>query len=473
MHRRTAPLLLATLAILAVACTAVAQMGDAESTSHASGGAGWVGPACIGVFVVAYLAVMTEELHNLRKSKPAILGAGVIWILIGIRESGDPEAREHMHDALLHELTGFSSLFLFLLVSMTFVNAMNDREVFKSIRAWIQRRNMTYRQLFFATGAFAFVLSAVVDNLISALLMGAVLTTVAPSNKKFVGLACVNVVVAANAGGAPSPFGDITTLLVWQAGQLSIFQFIPLLAPSIVSYLIPAFIMGLFVPKGSPPSATVDVKLKPGAKRVCFLFLFSINLAVFCEHLLDLPPFLGMMTGMSVLMITTHLTGLETRLNPHDTIDVYREVGRSEWDTLLFFFGIIFAIGGLGYVGYLEFASERLYGDLGPNAANIIAGALSAVVDNIPVMFAILQMNPEMTVFEWQLITFCVGVGGSMLSIGSAAGVGLMGIARGQYTFAGHLKWAPIIAVGYAAGIATHFALHALFSDSVAAPVAP
>lgn len=434
---------------------------------------GWIGPASIAIFVLAYVAVMTEEVHHLRKSKPAILAAGVIWMLIGVRDAGSVETSGLMHEALMHELSGFSSLFLFLLVSMTFVNAMNDRNVFASIRVWLLRRQMTYRQLFHATGAFAFVLSAFVDNLISALLMGAVITTVANSNRRFACLACVNVVVAANAGGAFSPFGDITTLLVWQSGQLGIFQFLPLLAPSIVTYLVPALIMGIFAPSESPPPSEEQVQLKPGAKRVCLLFIFSIVLAVFCEHVLGLPPYLGMMTGMSVLMITTHLTGLETRLDDDNTIDVYREVGRAEWDTLLFFFGIIFAIGGLGHLGYLDTVSGHLYGAMNTSAANIVVGALSAVVDNIPVMFAILQMDPAMSVFEWQLITFCVGVGGSLLSIGSAAGVGMMGIARGQYSFAGHLKWSPIILLGYAAGIGAHFALHALFSDWLGPPVAP
>jgi Na+/H+ antiporter NhaD/arsenite permease-like protein len=472
MRLRRALPILALPVSLVWAGVAVGQS-SASEVALGSNGFAWIGPVCVGVFALAYVAVMTEELHNLRKSKPAILAAGIIWMLIGARDAGSVETSGPMHEALLHELSGFSSLFLFLLVSMTFVNAMNDRNVFATIRVWLLRRQMTYRQLFHATGAFAFVLSAFVDNLISALLMGAVITTVANSKRRFACLACVNVVVAANAGGAFSPFGDITTLLVWQSGQLGIFQFLPLLAPSIVTYLVPAVIMGFFAPTESPSASEEDVQLKPGAKRVCILFVFSIVLAVFCEHLLGLPPFLGMMTGMSVLMMTTHLTGLETRLESGDTIDVYREVGRAEWDTLLFFFGIIFAIGGLGHLGYLDTVSAHLYGAMGTSAANIVVGAMSAVVDNIPVMFAILQMDPSMSVFEWQLITFCVGVGGSLLSVGSAAGVGMMGIARGHYSFAGHLKWSPVILLGYGAGIATHFALHALFSDWLGPPIAP
>jgi Na+/H+ antiporter NhaD/arsenite permease-like protein len=137
-------------------------------------------------------------------------------------------------------------------------------------------------------------------------------------------------------------------------------------------------------------------------------------------------------------------------------LDSFAQVQRVEWDTLLFFFGIIFAVGGLGVLGYLALASEVLYVGLGPMAANIIIGALSAVIDNIPLMFAVLTMDPAMSHGHWLLITLTCGVGGSILSIGSAAGVALMGQARGVYTFMAHLRWAWAVGLGYAAAILTH-----------------
>jgi Na+/H+ antiporter NhaD/arsenite permease-like protein len=136
-------------------------------------------------------------------------------------------------------------------------------------------------------------------------------------------------------------------------------------------------------------------------------------------------------------------------------------VQRVEWDTLLFFFGIIFAVGGLGVLGYLGLASQYLYTDLGPTSANIIIGALSAIVDNIPLMFAVLTMDPQMSEGQWLLITLTCGVGGSLLSIGSAAGVALMGQAREIYTFSSHLKWTWAIALGYVASIAAHLLINA------------
>jgi Na+/H+ antiporter NhaD/arsenite permease-like protein len=144
-------------------------------------------------------------------------------------------------------------------------------------------------------------------------------------------------------------------------------------------------------------------------------------------------------------------------------LDSFAQIAKVEWDTLLFFFGIIFAVAGLGVLGYLALASQVLYFDLGPTMANVAIGILSAIVDNIPLMFAVLTMNPDMSLGQWLLITLTAGVGGSLLSIGSAAGVALMGQARGIYTFGSHLRWTGAIVLGYAASIVAHLYLNARY----------
>jgi len=173
------------------------------------------------------------------------------------------------------------------------------------------------------------------------------------------------------------------------------------------------------------------------------------------------------MTGLGYLQIygyylrRTHNPELHSTPQGHagevTAFDSFREIARSEWDTLLFFFGVIMCVGGLGFIGYLEQLSQYAYMELGATIANILVGIASAIVDNIPVMVAVLQMNPEMDVSQWLLVTLTAGVGGSLLSIGSAAGVALMGQARGQYTFFSHLKWTPAIALGFALSIWVHF----------------
>lgn len=141
--------------------------------------------------------------------------------------------------------------------------------------------------------------------------------------------------------------------------------------------------------------------------------------------------------------------------------DIFSRLARAEWDTLLFFYGVVLCVGGLGFIGYLTAVSQVMYVDLGATTANVLVGILSAIVDNIPVMFAVLSMDPEMPLGQWLLVTLTAGVGGSMLSIGSAAGVALMGQARGKYTFFTHLKWTPAIALGYAASILSHLWINA------------
>jgi Na+/H+ antiporter NhaD/arsenite permease-like protein len=193
------------------------------------------------------------------------------------------------------------------------------------------------------------------------------------------------------------------------------------------------------------------------------LFLLTITTAVCFKNFLHLPPALGMMLGMGYLQLWAYylqFTG-KRKQNEDMILDSFRQIERVEWDTLLFFFGIIFAVGGLGVLGYLTLMSEVLYTGLGATYANVIIGALSAVVDNIPLMFAVLTMDPGMSDGQWLLITLTCGTGGSLLSIGSAAGVALMGQARGLYTFGSHLKWAWAVALGYLASIAAHMALNA------------
>ncbi|MCA8955693.1 MAG: sodium:proton antiporter NhaD, partial [Planctomycetes bacterium] len=179
-----------------------------------------------------------------------------------------------------------------------------------------------------------------------------------------------------------------------------------------------------------------------------------------------LPPFLGMMTGLGYLMLYGYSRRLMARrVENAEPVDVFRNIAEVEWDTLLFFFGVIMCVGGLSELGFLGKASHAMYGQLGPTVANIGVGLVSAVLDNVPVMFAVIGMNPDMgsgpiAIHQWLLATLTAGVGGSLLSVGSAAGVALMGSSRGTYTFMEHLRWTPAIAVGFASSIVAHWWLN-------------
>lgn len=414
---------------------------------------------CVLIFIISYAFVMTEEFTHLRKSKPVILAAGIIWAHVAYLASSNGVPAEQVHKAFEHDLKEYAELFLFLLVAMTYINAMAERNVFEALRSWLVSRRFGYRKLFWITGIITFFLSSVADNLTSALLVGAVVMAVGANSPAFVALGFINLVSAANAGGAFSPFGDITTLMVWQAGKAEFFDFFHLFIPSIVNFTVPAALMHFAIPDDAPLETDEElVEMKPGALVICGLFVLTIATAVCFKQFLHLPPFMGMMVGLSFLMLYGYR--LKLLYSGEGKFDVFHSVRDAEWDTLLFFFGVVFAVGGLGYIGYLELASVAMYDGLGATTANILIGILSAVVDNIPVMFAVLSMNPDMDLYQWLLVTLTAGVGGTMLSVGSAAGVALMGTSRGMYTFFSHLKWSWAIALGYAASIFTHYLIN-------------
>jgi Na+/H+ antiporter NhaD/arsenite permease-like protein len=437
-----------------------------------------VGYLAIIIFFLAYALAMVEEITDLRKSKPMVLAASLIWVLVAImyvrRDLGDVAEQ-----AFRASLEGYAELFLFLLVSMTYLNAMEDRGVFENLRVRLLSKGFSYRQLFWITGCLSFVLSSVCNNLTTALLMGAVIMAMGQGNRRFITLACVNVVVATNAGGSFSPFGDITTLLIWQKGVVPFVDFYSLLIPSIVNFALPAAIMHFFIPKEKPAPAVEVQPLRRGAIPVIVLFLLTIITAISFENLLSLPPAAGMLAGLTYLKFFSYYLQktrvfhgnrddfkdtdemeLPYNLDESHAFDVFHNVSRLEWDTMLFFYGVMVSVGGLSFIGYLDYASQFLYTDLDPTIANVLVGIVSAFIDNGTIMYAVLTMAPDISQGQWLLVTLTAGVGGSLLAIGSAAGVGLLGQAKGVYTFMSHLKWMPVIALGYAGSIVVHFLIN-------------
>jgi len=453
--------ILAVIFILTMPGLAFAMGGEErlDLTSHT------VGYVSLLIFVLAYLFVMAEEFTHLRKSKPVIIAAGIIWAMIAYVYV-DHGMTTQAEEAVRHNFLEYAELMLFLLVAMTYINAMDERRVFDALRSWLIRKGFGFRKLFWLTGTLAFFISPVADNLTTALLMCAVVLAVGGDNSRFVGLSCINIVVGANAGGAFSPFGDITTLMVWQHKMVEFYQFFDLFIPSLVNFVVPAAIMHFAVPNEKPDANDEVIVMRRGARRIIILFLLTIITAVSFHNFLNMPPVIGMLTGLGYLQFfgfylkKTHgrrqIHYNESRTGDVVPFDVFNKIARAEWDTLLFFYGVVLCVGGLGFIGYLAVTSQVMYEQWGATYANVTVGLLSAIVDNIPVMFAVLTMEPNMPHGQWLLVTLTAGVGGSLLSIGSAAGVALMGQARGKYTFFSHLKWTPAVALGYFASIWSH-----------------
>lgn len=431
-----------------------------------------VGYLALGLFIVAYALVILEEQLHLQKSKPVLLAAGIIWAMIAYVYAAHG-LNETTEEALRHNFLEYAELFFFLLVAMTYISAMIERDVFQALHFWLVSKGFSYRQMFWLTGILAFFISPIADNLTTALIMCTVVMTIGANRPEFVAIACVNIVVAANAGGAFSPFGDITTLMVWQKGIVEFEDFFKLFVPSLINFAVPAAIMHFFIPVGMPTLPDEECTgIKHGGLVIVGLFLLTIVTAVLFHQTLHLPSAFGMLTGLGYLKFFGYYLRMKHRreFSSFDSIpgsegqgsgfNVFSQIAKAEWDTLFFFYGVIMCVGGLGFIGYLSIASEFIYGELGATFANVVVGVMSAVVDNIPVMFAVLSMNPDMPEVQWLLVTLTAGVGGSLLSIGSAAGVALMGQARGSYTFFSHLKWTPVIALGYAASIGAHLLIN-------------
>ncbi len=257
--------LLTALCLFAFPSLAFAAAGPLDLTTSLAG------IASVTIFILAYALVMSEEIIHMRKSKPVLVAAGLIWAMVAwvYVQAGMPHEAE---SAFKETLLEYTELLLFLLVAMTYINAMEERRVFDALRAWLVRKGFSYRSLFWITGCLAFGISSIANNMTTAMLMCAVVLKVAEGDNKFISLCCVNVVVASNAGGAFSPFGDITTLMVWQAGQVPFEGFFALLVPAIVNFMVPAVIMNFFHRQSSARCAhrkRVVEAGAPGASSYC------------------------------------------------------------------------------------------------------------------------------------------------------------------------------------------------------------
>ncbi len=419
---------------------------------------GWI---CLGIFIASLALVVLEERLHLRKSKPVILAACAIWTLICIVQGGDPEAKAAISSRLHHMLAEYCDLLLFLMVAMVYVGAMKALGVFNILRAKLMSASLGYHGLYWALGACAFCISPFADNLTTAMVMGSVVMAVANGDRRFAVPGFIHVVVAANAGGVPSPFGDVTSLMVWQRGKLAIDEFLPLIPPAVIAWLVPALLMSFFLPKSSP---LVDAEPAPVSKNgivVVILFGITIIFSVIMKHRYGLPPSLGMMTGFGLFAIhsyfATRSAVRQSELEEAKRADIFTMVEKSEFDTLLFFFGVIFAIGGLSHLGWLAMLNTQVVENWGCASLCILAGLLSCIVDNIPMMYAVLEMNPDMSLWHWQLVTLTTGIGGSILAVGSAAGVALMGVAKGEYTFMAHLRYSWAVLIGFFAAVGVHW----------------
>lgn len=414
----------------------------------------WVGFASLVIFVVAYYFVATEEKYHIDKAKPALFAGTFMFIIIAVYYMLNELDMNLVNTQAKHLILEIAEIFFFLFVAMTYIETLIHMNVFEKLKYNLVSKGYTYRKLFWLTGFLAFFISPVADNLTTALILSTVLITIEREKASFLVPGAINIVVAANAGGAWSPFGDITTLMTWTSGKGQFADFLFLFPASIGGYLITAYLLSRFVPETQPNfDATTEKapELMQGANRVVALGVITILSAVLSHQLLHLPAMWGMMFGLALLKMYQY----RLKIKYNSKLNIFESMSKIENNTLLFFFGILAAVGALYFVGWLSLAAV-VYDPsvLGPTWSNIGVGFLSAIVDNVPVMSAILKANPDMGVDQWMLVTMTAGVGGSLISFGSAAGVGVMGKLPGIYTFSSHMKYSWTILIGYVASVA-------------------
>jgi len=381
----------------------------------------FVGYFAIAITVIAYAVAMTEDLHQLSKAKPMVLGSAIIWFAIFIYYAYTYGTAKNVAPVFQSNLTAYAELFLFITVSMTFLNSMTERGIFDALRIVLENRRYSYRQLFWITGVLAFLLSLVISSLTVGLLMGYIILQIGKGQPKFVGLAGLNAVVAANAGGTISPLGGISTFFVWQQNMLHFTEFFALTIPCVVNFVVPAAIMHFSVTNecpvfsnANPVSCIQTHVLKRGSKRVILIFILTVSITVLSNVFLDMPSISGMMLGLAMLQflayyltksekISHFITNRETQkyIDSQKGFDVFKCIAGVDWDTLLFFYGAMMIVGALSFLGYLDAMASYLFMEISPTLANIVIGLTSSSIDNGTLMFAVLNMRPPFPIGQW------------------------------------------------------------------------
>ncbi len=410
----------------------------------------WIWYLSLIIFVLGYFFISLEDKYKVNKAKIALFIGTLMFILIWVYFKINWLDNNLVYQYIEHLLVEIAEIVFFLFVAMTFIEAMINRNVFEFVKYKLIQKNYSYQKLYWILGFLAFFLSPIIDNLTTALILSTVLFVVWNWKKEFVLPSAINIVVAANAGWVWSPFGDITTLMAWTYGKAGFFDFFKLFPAAFIWWLVTAYLLSLFIPKDRPTVNTSlsKVELKKWARGIIIIFILTLALAVSLEQFLHIPPMWWMMFWLSVLKLYSYYLKISQSCN----LDIFEEIRKVEYDTLLFFFGILSAVWALHFLWYLMYIT-KLYDFFGIFISNILVWIISAIIDNVPVMAAILKSDLTMDTTQRLLLTLTIWIWWSFISFGSAAWVAVMWRLKGIYTFVSHLKYLWTIVVGFMVSI--------------------
>ncbi|EKD24151.1 MAG: Citrate transporter, partial [uncultured bacterium] len=386
-----------------------------------------------GLFIIGYIAIVLEHKLHINKSGTAIALGALSWLFVSWAEKGNAEVGL----ALSHETQEIFGIVVFLLAAMTIVEVLVHYHFFDWVERKIMHKKLAPVQLFWLLGVMTFVFSAFLDNLTATLVMLQIGRKVYKHKDNFL-IFAANTVIAANAGGVASPIGDVTTIMLWLAHKFTALQVITIgILPSIVTWIIPQFLLGKKIHMHKEIEAAtetpqaVDTPIHEPYWPIVVVAGLAFTLPV-AVNLMGLPPFLGLLAGVGALWVFIDILAKKDEVGHHKNSQVVKVIQNVDISTLKFFIGILLAVGALSHVGLLKELNTMIFGE-SPSivrliGGNTILGFASSVLDNVPLVAAAIKMfSDDIIPAIWVLLALTAGTGGSMLVVGSAAGVAAMG----------------------------------------------
>ncbi|MDK2777255.1 MAG: sodium:proton antiporter NhaD [Pseudomonadota bacterium] len=396
----------------------------------------------IGLALLGLLAVVLEEVIHVNKAQVVLFLGALSWVLL-FAFSADEHTHELVQEGLQENIGEIASLWLFLLAAMTFVAYLNKKGLIESLIYRFLPQQISERKLLILTALFAFIFSSLADNITATLISVALILSLNLPAAKTLRFATV-AVFAVNSGGVAMITGDVTTLMIFLAGKVSIINLLLLSIPALGAVLLLAIMLSWSL-RDHAVINHKDNDLAPVDLAVAVVFILTILSTIAGNVLFDIPPVLSFLTGLSVMFLLARVYGEDTENHP-----ILNYIRQIEFDTLLFFLGILLLVGSLKEIHALD-SFVALYQHMPAWAANYLMGLLSSLIDNVPLTAALLKADVSMSLQEWMALTYAVGVGGSLLIIGSAAGIVAMSKID-ELTFGSYLKFFIALMIAYSAG---------------------
>lgn len=393
--------------------------------------------------VIAFLGVIFEEQLHINKAKVTLFFGTLSWMLMFMFSGG--EEHEFVIRSLNENIAEIASLWIFLMAAMTFVAYLNKKGLIESLIYLILPKQVSERSLMFITALFCFLFSSLADNMTATLVSVALILSLKMDRAKAIKYA-VMVVFAVNSGGVALITGDVTTLMIFMAGKVQITDLLLLAVPSLIAVLVLAALLSMGM-KGRLNVVSQAQTVEPVDVIIGLIFLGTILGTILGNFFFQIPPVLTFLTGLSLMFLVARFLNSDIT---HDPIMDY--IRLIEFETLFFFLGILLLVGMLKEIHVLE-GLVHIYDQVPPVMANYLMGLMSAAIDNVPLTAALLKSGLTMGIAEWMVLTYAVGVGGSLLVIGSAAGIVAMSKVPGL-TFGAYFRYILYLFIAFNIGFA-------------------